>query len=224
MGSVIATIANRGDRAWALHVLPRTFPCCTCEKVPTTGSGGCVMQAIRSLVVATVAAAAIPLLAATAHAAGHGVTAGTSAAQCVRGCAIQKKACIQTARATSLTCKQDCRTNSAPQDLGTCMKGCSTTFRSTKDGCNATQKTCIGACHPASGTPESEPAMMSCRGSCGTDLADCAGGVVTAARTCLSGCRSATDRLSCFQGCAADAQSGAEGCGSTFETCGSSCP
>ena len=183
------------------------------------------MQPFRTLVVATLAVAAIPLLAATAHASGHGVSAGTSAAQCVRGCAMQKKACVQSARTTSLACKQDCRTNSAPPDLGTCMKGCSTTFRDTKDGCNAAQKTCIETCHPAAGGADGDDAAtMSCRGGCGTSLADCAKGVVGTAKTCLTGCRSTTDRLSCFQGCAADAQSGAEGCASDFETCGSGCP
>jgi len=180
------------------------------------------MQVIRSLVVTTLAAAVIPLFAATAHATPPGVAAGTSAAQCVRGCAMQKKACIQTARTTALACKQDCRANSAPQDRGTCMRGCSTAFRTSKDSCNAAQKTCITTCHPAAGGDDA--GAMSCRGGCGTDLAGCAKDVIAAAKSCKTGCRTATDRLSCFQNCASDAETGAEGCASGFEMCGSSCP
>src|SRR5215472_6137379 len=107
------------------------------------------MQSFRVLVVALMAGAAVPVLAATAHADAGGVPAGTSQAQCVLGCNAQKKACIQTARTDALACKQNCRQNTPPTQLGACMKGCATTFGTAKDTCRTDQKTCIAGCKPS---------------------------------------------------------------------------
>src|SRR5262249_50436020 len=160
------------------------------------------MHPYRVFMIAVMACAAIPVLAVTAHA-GDGLAAGTSAGQCVRGCSAQKKACIQAARTTALSCKGDCRANTAPTELGACMRGCAATFRDSKDTCRADQKTCITGCRPAPPVAGAPAVDASCLGSCGTDLAECARGVVTTAKTCLTGCRTAPDRLPCLKDCAA---------------------
>jgi hypothetical protein len=183
---------------------------------------GSAMQSLRIAVIAIVAGAAVPVLCATAHA--QGVPAGTAAAQCVKGCAMQKKACVQTARTVALACKQDCRQNTAPDQLGTCMKGCSSTFRATKDTCRADQQTCIAGCRAAGpGGGGAGIDSAACLGTCGSDLADCARGVTSAAKDCVSGCRGAPDRLACLQGCGAAAETGAQTCASNFEMCSTSC-
>src|SRR5262245_22680928 len=152
--------------------------------------GGSSMQSFRALMIAVMAGAVVPLLAGAAHA-GVGLAAGTSAGQGVRGCSAQKKACVQAARTVPLSLKRDCREDTAPTELGTCMRGCSTTFRDSKDTCRADQKTCITGCRAASPGGGGSSADVACHGSCGMDLADCARGVVTAAKTCLTGCRTA---------------------------------
>ena len=182
------------------------------------------MQSFRVMVVAVMAGAAIPVLAATAHATpGGGIPAGTSAAQCVRGCNAQKKTCIQAARTIALACKLDCRQNTVPNQLGTCMKACATTFRGSKDMCRTVKKDCIAGCRPPAPVGGAPSVDASCLGTCGTDLAECAQGVITPAKACVRGCRSAPDRLMCLQGCAATAAMGGEACASDFETCGTSC-
>ena len=189
----------------------------------STTKEGFVMQSFRVSVVALAAAAAVPLLAATAYA-GPGVPTGTSAAQCVRGCAVAKRSCVQTARTVSLACKADCRANSAPTALGACMRGCSDTFRASKDLCRTDQKSCIGDCKAGMPAGGQSAVDGSCLGSCGMELGQCAQGVVDAARTCIRGCRTSDDRPACLGGCAEAAQTGAEACASGFETCGTGCP
>ena len=180
------------------------------------------MHALRVLMVAAVAGVAIPVLAGSAHAhSGLAVPAGTSAAQCVVGCNMQKKGCIQTARTADLACKQNCRATSAPTALGTCKQGCAATFGSSRGTCRATQTTCIAGCVPLSSPPT---AGTSCLGTCGTNLATCAQGVVSQAKTCISGCKAASDHLNCLQGCASGAMSGAQTCASDFASCNAGCP
>lgn len=181
------------------------------------------MKAQRVLFAVVAAAIAVPVFASGAHAA-VGLAAGTSAAQCVRGCAAQKRECIQTARTTSLACKLDCRETSAPRDLGTCMRGCSGSFRDSKDACRADQQTCIAGCRSSTPANATLPVDASCFASCGSDLADCAHAVIDAGRTCLTGCRTDPDRRGCLQGCGAAAATGGEACAANFEACGSSCP
>jgi len=143
-----------------------------------------------------------------------------SAAQpCPAGCGAQKKACVQTARVAKSTCKQDCRANADPTALGTCMQGCSGTFRSAKTSCQADLVSCLGTCNPPS--PPGPP--NSCLGTCGTDLATCAQGVTTQLKTCVTGCRSASDHLACLQGCGAAAKQGAATCASDFQACQAGC-
>jgi hypothetical protein len=146
----------------------------------------------------------------------------SAALPCPAGCGGQKKACVQTARVSKLTCKQDCRTNADHTALGACMQTCSGTFRSAKTTCQADLVSCLDTCNPSS--PPGPPPPNSCLGTCGTDLATCAKGVVTQARTCVAGCRSASDHLTCLQDCAAAAKQGAATCASDFETCRVGCP
>lgn len=140
---------------------------------------------------------------------------------CPAGCGLQKKACLQTDRLDKLVCKQDCRANAQPTALGICMRACVTTSRSTKTSCQSDHVTCLGSCKPQS--PRPGPPPNSCLGTCGQDLAACAQGVVTQARTCVVGCRSASDHLACLQGCAAAAKEGAATCASDFQACQTSC-
>jgi hypothetical protein len=182
------------------------------------------MQSPRALMIAVVAPVAIAVLAGSAYArADPGLPAGTSAAQCVVGCNMQMKGCVQTARVTKLACKQDCRQNAAHDQRGACMKACTDTFRGTKDTCRTDHATCIGGCVPPMPGGGEPPADTACRGGCGSDLADCAKGVVTAAKACVSGCRTAPDRLTCLQGCATTAETDAGTCATDFETCATGC-
>src|SRR5262249_9243244 len=59
----------------------------------------------------------------------------TATPACPAGCGLQKKACLQTDRLDKLVCKQDCRANAQSTELGTCMRACVATSRSTKTGC-----------------------------------------------------------------------------------------
>jgi hypothetical protein len=188
-----------------------------------TRAGGSPMQSLRVILIGVVASAAIPVLAGSAYAhSGIGRAAGTTAA-CVVACNMEKKGCISTARVAALACKQDCRQNAAQGQLGACMQACMTTFRSSKDTCRSDQRTCIGGCVPPTAGGGDLTAATSCFGTCGADLAECVQGVVTTARTCVGDCRTASDRLTCLEGCATGAQTGAETCASDFQTCGSSC-
>jgi hypothetical protein len=196
---------------------PRVEPADQSSKV-STRDGGFAMQSFRAVVVAFVAGAAVPFVAASAYAQ-VGVPAGSTAAQCVLGCNMQKRACIQGGRVVALACKQDCRDTVPPNELGECKKTCAGTFRTTKAMCRADHKSCMTGCRGGVATVDS-----SCLGGCGTDLAECARGVTTAARTCVKECRSAPDRHTCLEGCATTAQTDAEACASDFELCGTNCP
>jgi hypothetical protein len=147
----------------------------------------------------------------------------SAALPCPAGCGGQKKACVQTARVAKLTCKQDCQTTADPTALGACVKACSGTFRSAKTSCQADLVSCLGTCNPPS-PPGPPPPPNSCLGTCGTDLATCAQGVVTQLRSCVTGCRSASDHLACLQACGAAAKQGAATCASDFQACQASCP
>jgi len=159
--------------------------------------------------------------------AGPFLLAGRADAQtCQAGCGLQKKACIQTARVTSLACKMDCRTNSSPTDLGTCMRGCTTTFRSAKDTCRSDHQSCISGCQGGSADGAftgGSPPDTACAGNCGDELGTCAQGVVTTAKACVQGCRGISDPLSCLQGCAAAAEAGGEACATAFQACITGC-
>jgi hypothetical protein len=142
----------------------------------------------------------------------------SAALPCSAGCGGQKNACVQAARVAKLSCKQDCRTNADPTTLGACMRMCSGTFRSTKTGCQADLVSCLDTCeHPSS------PPPSSCLGNCGKGQATCTQGVVKAARSCVAGCRSASDHVACLKGCTADAKQGAATCASDFQACRTSC-
>ncbi|HLK10222.1 MAG TPA: hypothetical protein VKW76_02470 [Candidatus Binatia bacterium] len=150
-------------------------------------------------------------------AAGLLATAGAPAfaQDCPAGCGRENMACLQTARADKLACKQACRSNPSG-GMGACMKSCMTGFHAAKAACQDTHGSCTTLCPPP-------PPPSSCTGAildtCGRELATCAQGVITQVKTCLHGCASAADRLSCFQGCAAQARAGAQACGQQFEAC-----
>jgi hypothetical protein len=214
-----------GYRGLGGHVVPGGF-----RRAASETRRRFSMQTLRAMTVAALAVLLIPLFSSRAHAhPGFGVPAGTATAQCVVGCNMQKKGCIQSARTTALACKQNCRATSAPTAIGSCARGCMTTFLSSVTTCRTDQKTCLAGCVP-SGPPSGPPPTpsssdVSCLGTCGMDLAGCAQGVVSQAKTCITGCRTATDRLTCFQGCATSATSGAQTCATDFQTCRSSgCP
>ena len=48
-------------------------------------------------------------------------------------------------------------------------------------------------------------------------------GVIATARACVTGCTAAPDRLTCLQGCGADAEAGAGACAEGFGTCRVDC-
>jgi hypothetical protein len=172
------------------------------------------MKALRIILIGLVAGAALPVLADGAQAQ-DGLAAGTAAGQCVRGCAALKRECVATGRTTALACKLDCRANTAPTELGTCMRGCSSAFGDTKDMCRADQRPASPA---ADGTVDG-----ACLGACGSDLADCAKAVGSDGRTCRKGCRDADDRPACLAACGAAAQAGGQSCVDAFTACGASC-
>jgi hypothetical protein len=148
------------------------------------------------------------------------VVAPAAARICRAGCGLQKRACLQTARVAALACKQDCRATVAAASLGACKRDCMDQFGSAKDACNSTHDDCLGSCPPL-------PPPGSCTGafldSCGHDLAACAQGVVARTRTCVRGCRTASDRPGCLRGCAAAAQHDNATCGADFAACVGAC-
>jgi hypothetical protein len=149
-------------------------------------------------------------------------TVRAGAAQpCTAGCGLQKMACRQTGRLTMLACKQDCRANAEPTAQGTCVRACMTTFRSDKTGCQSDHVTCLGSCQPPS--PPHGPPSSGCLGTCGQDLGACAKGVAAQTKTCVTGCRSASDHPACLQACGSAAKQGAATCASDFQTCQANC-
>ena len=147
-----------------------------------------------------------------------GLLTDAHAQACALGCIPQAKACILTARTTALACKADCRENSTPEELGGCLAGCWSTFRSEKKDCRDGIAECASGCL-ALGANGDDP----CVGGCGQGLATCAGGVVTDGRTCVTNCKSSADPLTCFGGCVGDATVAGQKCASDFRTCLSDC-
>ncbi len=149
------------------------------------------------------------MLAVTAHAANQ---------PCAAGCGAQTVTCLKAARVTRASCKMDCRANSAPADLGSCMRGCNNTFRPARTTCHTNQTSCVQTCRPAPGS--SNPA---CPGACGQDLGTCNHAVAAALRPCVTGCAPGSGRQSCIAGCLSTAQSGAATCASDFQSCTAAC-
>jgi hypothetical protein len=145
--------------------------------------------------------------------------AGATAAraQCIPGCAAQKKSCVQVARMDMLQCKSVCRANPASAALGTCMRGCMSTFLGARGGCSTGFASCRDACPPPS-------APASCQGVCGRALGTCAQAVAAQAKTCVTSCRTAPDKPTCLGACGTAARSGAAACAAAFSGCTSACP
>src|SRR5438128_3580932 len=148
------------------------------------------------------------------------LAANANGQECSTGCGMQTVACVKTARTTQLACKRDCRAKKAPTALGSCIRGCMSTFRSSHAACRTGHRSCVQSCSPASAAG---PAGASCPAMCGVDLGTCARGVVTALSGCVSGCRTSSDPGTCLEGCVATAQSSVASCWSDFATCLSSC-
>jgi hypothetical protein len=140
---------------------------------------------------------------------------------CTAGCGLQNRNCLQTARVTKLACKADCRANANPGDLGACSRACTDAFRTAKDTCRTDHRGCVSACQ--SGSPDGAFTGDACAGDCGQTLASCAQTVISAGRVCVQECRTASDRLSCLQNCAATAHAGGAQCGSDFSSCLAGC-
>jgi hypothetical protein len=134
---------------------------------------------------------------------------------CPSGCGSEKVACLTASRQAKLACKQDCRDNAAPSDLGSCMHGCRDTSMAAVTECRSDHRTCVTACSP--------PTNASCNGDCGQALGGCAQSVVATAQACIGACPKGNDRLACLQGCAAGAQSGKDQCSSDADACRAAC-
>ena len=143
---------------------------------------------------------------------------------CGAGCGLQMKACVKTARTSLLSCKMECRANPDPNGLFSCLRGCRGTFRSNQRLCRGGLHGCVGACNPNEpNEPNAPSGPRACVGDCGQALATCAQGVVSQAKTCLEGCRTASDPRMCLHDCASQAQQGASTCATDFASCVSEC-
>lgn len=141
---------------------------------------------------------------------------------CAAGCGTQDVTCLKTARVMAASCRTDCRTSSAPADLGGCIGRCADSARAARATCSSDAASCVGNCGPAAPSSASSDAS-SCLGSCGADLGTCARNVAAGIKTCVTGCRGATDRAGCLADCASAAQSAAATCASDFQSCAGGC-
>jgi len=149
-------------------------------------------------------------------------TARETSPPCGAGCGAQTAACLKTARVTRSSCRMDCRANSAPADVGSCSRGCTDTFRSDRTTCRSNQPSCVQACDPSSASA-GDPSTAACLGACGEDLGACARNATANLRTCVTGCRTASDVRSCLEGCAAPAQADTAACAADFQSCAGTC-
>jgi hypothetical protein len=148
---------------------------------------------------------------------------GVRAQSCPAGCAQQLKACAQAGRVGKLGCRTTCRQN--PADVRGCLRACIGDFLALKQSCGGDFRSCLGTCTPPppQGPPPTLPPPSPCRESCRQALAACARGVVVDSRTCLTGCRTATNKLACVIQCGRDAGAGGRACASTFRSCVTGC-
>src|SRR5690242_4878504 len=146
------------------------------------------------------------------------LAAAAAAQECPSACGLQKRACLQGARATKLGCKMDCRANASRPGIGACMRDCMTGFRSDKQACGTDHSGCMTECRP-SGPPEGSM----CRMMCGHDFAACTQGVIADARACMHGCPSGRERRPCIDDCGSTARDAAATCADTFDECTAGC-
>jgi len=147
--------------------------------------------------------------------------ANASMEPCPAGCGMQTVTCLKTARMAKLNCKADCRANEASTDLGSCIRACVDTFRSARTSYANDRASCAQSCTPPSSADD--PSTASCLGACGEDLGTCARNVAATAKTCATGCRTASDRRACLAGCLSAAQTGAAICASDLQACTANC-
>ena len=147
------------------------------------------------------------------------LTAHADTPPCPAACGMQRGACLKIARMEKRSCRADCRTSSASSDVGACIRGCASAYRSSRTTCHTDQTGCVQACQPSPGG-SSNPA---CLGACGQDLGTCAHSVATALKTCATGCEHGSGRQSCVADCLATAHSGRASCTSDHQGCTAAC-
>src|SRR5262249_19253984 len=171
---------------------------------PVAAGGGGIMRAASRRRLSVIAVLAVTV----------GIAATAAAQECPSACGLQKRACLQGARATKLGCKISCRAHRGA--VGACMRVCMATFRSDKQTCGGDHDGCMTACRP--GGP---PAGSMCRMMCGHDFGDCTQAVLADARACVHACPNGRDRRPCVEDCASTARTGAAACAAAFRDCGS---
>ena len=146
-------------------------------------------------------------------------TTRAEARPCGAGCAVQAKACVRIARTSLLSCKMDCRTSFAGNVVGSCIHGCRDTFRSDRGTCGSGRTACVASCEPSLLAPQ----PGGCFSGCGRAVAACDQGVVTEAQTCVTGCETASDPLTCLRACAAAVKAGGQTCAGDLDSCLAAC-
>lgn len=150
------------------------------------------------------------------------LTGRAGAQECAVACNLEKVACLRTDRLMKTACKLDCRTNVPPTERGACNRVCRDASAEAKRGCRERHGLCRDMCDlPAALAGPEAPA--GCVRACGEDLATCATAIMSDARQCVPGCRTAGDPLACLQACAAGVQERRAGCAADFGTCLTDC-
>jgi hypothetical protein len=133
---------------------------------------------------------------------------------CGPACAVQRAACMGTARVDRLACKASCRDAGSPQARGECVRQCITTFRTAKRTCVQDAIACDMDCVPGDG----------CLVACGRELGQCGREVSRAAQACRVLCgRVPLDRGRCLGACAMAARLGMAGCRTASQACVAAC-
>lgn len=173
------------------------------------------------------------MVAACALLAFAGQASGQGMAECRVGCNAEKRECVSTARVAALACKETCRAEVEPTELGACKHTCMETFRNEKSTCRDQHSSCRDGCKASQpddddgstsddgGLPPDKEAKK-CAADCRKDLASCGRDAARQSKDCVKGCKTAADRAACLQGCATAAQGGTS-CVPAFETCVAGC-
>lgn len=139
--------------------------------------------------------------------------------KCAAGCRKQLELCMRKGTITRFACKEDCRLrypDSAWQQID-CSGWCRQTFQATRSACKIDRRSCRDNCASAPDVDES------CLESCGPQLISCIAGVLRTARSCVSACKTASDRLTCYNACLAAVDTDGAACGDAYDTCVGAC-
>jgi len=137
--------------------------------------------------------------------------------QCVVGCTAQYRMCVETGVVALHASGLECREILDPHAKYDCITGSGDAYRAASLSCRTDAKSCKASCAPAPDVDET------CLENCAGQLGSCAGGVLQAALSCVRGCRTAPDYLTCTQGCLAALQADGAPCGDDFTTCLGGC-